>query len=40
VRTAPFIAHAWIEVDGQPVGEPQGVGYYQPLIVIRPELKH
>jgi hypothetical protein len=37
VRTAPFVAHAWIEVDGQPVGEAQGVGYYRPLIVIPPE---
>lgn len=36
VRTAPFIAHAWIEADGQPVGEPHGVGYYRPLIAIAP----
>ena len=36
VRTAPFIAHAWIEADGQPVGEPHGPGYYRPLIVIPP----
>jgi hypothetical protein len=34
VRTAPFIAHAWVEADGQPVGEPHGPGYYHPLIVI------
>lgn len=37
VRTAPFIAHAWVEVDNQPVGEPQNSGYYRPLIVIPPE---
>lgn len=39
VRTAPFIAHAWVEVDGQLVGEPHGPGYYRPLIVIAPERK-
>jgi hypothetical protein len=37
VRTAPFVAHAWVEVDGQPVGEPQGPGYYRALIAIPPE---
>lgn len=36
VRTSPFIAHAWVEADGQLVGEPQGAGYYYPLIVIPP----
>lgn len=36
VRTSPFIAHAWVEADGQLVGEPQGPGYYHPLIVIPP----
>lgn len=36
VRTAPFVAHAWVEADGQPVGEPQGPGYYRPLITIAP----
>lgn len=36
VRTAPFTAHAWVQVDGQPVGEPQAAGYYQPLITIPP----
>jgi hypothetical protein len=38
VRTAPFVAHAWVEADGQPVGEPQGPGYYRPLITIAPEI--
>ena len=37
VRTAPFIAHAWVEADGHPVSEPHGPGYYRPLIVIPPE---
>jgi hypothetical protein len=37
VRTAPFVAHAWVEADGQPIGEPHGPGYYRPLIVIHPE---
>jgi hypothetical protein len=39
VRTAPFVAHAWVEADGQPVDEPQGPGYYRSLIVIAPERK-
>lgn len=34
VRTAPFVAHAWVEAEGQPVGEPHSRGYYRPLIVI------
>ena len=37
VRTAPFVAHAWVEADSQPVGEPYGPGYYRPLIAIPPE---
>ncbi|HEV7828812.1 MAG TPA: lasso peptide biosynthesis B2 protein [Pseudonocardiaceae bacterium] len=37
VRTAPFVAHAWVEVDSEPVGEPQGTGYYRRLIVIPPK---
>jgi hypothetical protein len=38
VRTAPFVAHAWVEADGQLVGESQGPGYYRPLIVIPPSV--
>lgn len=34
VRTAPFVAHAWVEAEGQPVGEPHSPGCYRPLIVI------
>ncbi|AZZ57371.1 hypothetical protein C5E08_07160 [Rathayibacter iranicus] len=26
--TEPFIAHAWVEADGQPVGEPEAVARY------------
>jgi len=36
VRTSPFRAHAWVEVNGRPVGEPQGAGYYRPLMTVRP----
>ena len=36
VRTAPFVAHAWVAVDSQPVGEPRRSGYYRPLITIPP----
>jgi transglutaminase superfamily protein len=34
VRTAPFKAHAWVEVDGQPVDEPQGAGYYRLIMSV------
>jgi hypothetical protein len=34
VRTQPFSAHAWIEVDDQPVGELYPAGHYQPMITI------
>ncbi|MFF5481894.1 lasso peptide biosynthesis B2 protein [Streptomyces sp. NPDC012935] len=36
VRTSPFEAHAWIEVDGEPVGEPFPAGHYRPLMRISP----
>jgi Transglutaminase-like superfamily len=36
VRTSPFGAHAWIEVDGQPIGELYPAGYYRPLITVPP----
>ncbi len=36
VRTDPFAAHAWVEVDGQPVGEPHPKGHYAPLLTIPP----
>lgn len=34
VRTAPFRAHAWVEVDGLPVGEPHRPGEYQRMMVV------
>lgn len=36
VRTSPFRAHAWVEVDGQPIGEPHPAGYYTPTITVGP----
>lgn len=36
VRTAPFQAHAWVEVDGVPVGEPHEPGYYRTMISVPP----
>ena len=33
-RTEPFGAHSWVEVRGQPVGEPYPAGYYQPLMTV------
>ncbi|HEX4246722.1 MAG TPA: lasso peptide biosynthesis B2 protein [Pseudonocardia sp.] len=36
VRTQPFAAHAWVEVDGRPVGEPHPAGYYRTMIAIPP----
>jgi hypothetical protein len=37
VRTAPFAAHAWVEVDGRPVGEPYPAGHYRTLLTVAPE---
>ncbi|WP_116213528.1 lasso peptide biosynthesis B2 protein [Streptomyces olivoreticuli] len=34
VRTAPFRAHAWVEAEGEPVGEPFPAGYYRPLMRV------
>ncbi|KNB54030.1 hypothetical protein AC230_05645 [Streptomyces caatingaensis] len=34
VRTNPFRAHAWVEVDGRPVGEPHPAGYYHRLMTV------
>ncbi|SEM64669.1 lasso peptide biosynthesis B2 protein [Streptacidiphilus jiangxiensis] len=36
VRTHPFAAHAWIQVDGEPVGEPHPAGFFQPLLAVAP----
>ncbi|MFE1768168.1 lasso peptide biosynthesis B2 protein [Streptomyces angustmyceticus] len=37
VRTHPFAAHAWVEADGQLIGEPHPPGYYKPLLTVPPE---
>ncbi|MGK5545966.1 lasso peptide biosynthesis B2 protein [Streptomyces sp. URMC 127] len=34
VRTAPFRAHAWVEVNGIPVGEPYPAGHYHRLMTV------
>ncbi|GGZ37668.1 lasso peptide biosynthesis B2 protein [Streptomyces poonensis] len=36
VRTAPFRAHAWVEADGRPIGEPHPAGYYTPTLTVGP----
>jgi hypothetical protein len=36
VRTNPFAAHAWIQVEGQPIGELYPAGHYRPLLTIPP----
>ncbi|KRV48332.1 hypothetical protein AQ490_25295 [Wenjunlia vitaminophila] len=37
VRMPPFAAHAWVEVDGRPVGEPEDVATYHVLITVPPK---
>ncbi|MEV3993716.1 lasso peptide biosynthesis B2 protein [Streptomyces sp. NPDC049837] len=32
----PFNAHAWIEADGRPVGEPMPDGYFATLLAVGP----
>ncbi|MFH8347236.1 lasso peptide biosynthesis B2 protein [Streptomyces sp. NPDC018045] len=34
VRTEPFRAHAWVAVDGRPVGEPDDTRLYHPLLSV------
>ena len=36
VRTAPFAAHAWVEVAGEAIDEPHPAGYYRALITVPP----
>jgi Transglutaminase-like superfamily len=36
VRTQPFAAHAWVEVDNQLIGEPVPEGYYKPMFSVPP----
>jgi hypothetical protein len=37
VRTQPFGAHAWVEVDGRPINEPQAAGYYTATMTVPPK---
>ncbi|WP_328806199.1 lasso peptide biosynthesis B2 protein [Streptacidiphilus fuscans] len=37
VRTHPFAAHAWIQVDGEPIGEPHPAGFFHPLLAVEPK---
>ncbi len=37
VRTAPFRAHAWVEVNGHPIGEHHPRGYYTRTLTIPPQ---
>ncbi|MCC3775747.1 lasso peptide biosynthesis B2 protein, partial [Streptomyces sp. UNOB3_S3] len=36
VRTAPFAAHAWVEAEGRPVGEPGDTAGYRPMLTVPP----
>lgn len=36
VRTAPFQAHAWVEVAGAAVDEPHPAGYYRTVLSVPP----
>ncbi|MFI8434697.1 lasso peptide biosynthesis B2 protein [Streptomyces sp. NPDC079020] len=36
VRTNPFAAHAWVEAEGEPIGEPHPAGHYRPLLTVPP----
>ncbi|GAA4866312.1 lasso peptide biosynthesis B2 protein [Saccharopolyspora cebuensis] len=36
VRTHPFAAHAWVEVDEVPIGEPYPKGHYKPMLAVPP----
>lgn len=36
VRTNPFTAHAWIQVDNKPIGEPYPAGHYRILLAVPP----
>ena len=36
VRTSPFASHAWVELSGEPIGEPDTTATYQRLLVISP----
>lgn len=33
-RPDPFIAHAWVEVDGVPIGEPEAVRHFHTVLEV------
>lgn len=38
-RPSPFVAHAWVEVDGEPIGEPAAVLEYRPVLAVAPRFE-
>ncbi|MFC7488653.1 lasso peptide biosynthesis B2 protein [Knoellia pratensis] len=36
VRMEPFLAHAWVSVDGVPVGEPESTALFRPIMTVSP----
>ncbi len=36
VRTPPFAAHAWVEAQGRPVGEPADTATYRRMLTVPP----
>ncbi|WP_280261411.1 lasso peptide biosynthesis B2 protein [Nocardia wallacei] len=37
VRTSPTAAHAWVEADGRPVGEPHDTAGYRAILTVAPD---
>ncbi|MBB5915996.1 hypothetical protein BJY24_004908 [Nocardia transvalensis] len=37
IRTSPTAAHAWVEADGRPVGEPPDTASYHPMLTVAPD---
>jgi len=37
VKDRPFIAHAWVEVDGKPIGEVSDLSNFNRLMVVEPK---
>ncbi|MFI7447321.1 lasso peptide biosynthesis B2 protein [Nonomuraea sp. NPDC049714] len=37
IRDAPFAAHAWVEVDGRAVGEPDDIVSFQKMLTVVPK---
>ncbi len=35
-RPDPFTAHAWVEAEGGPVGEPDAVAHFRPVLEVVP----